>query len=137
MMRVDEDRVRTRAVWLGAVSAGIGGMLALAPRLSGHLFGLAIGRESTAPVMFRAAGVRDLVVNAGLISAARHGGNYAPWLLARALSDAGDVVAVLLAALAGARHPRTYGLGLVALVHTAIDLLLWRAARRTGARKGV
>ena len=47
MMRVDEDRVRTQAVWLGGVSAGIGGMLALAPRRSGHLFGLAIGREPT------------------------------------------------------------------------------------------
>ena len=26
-MRVDEDRVRTQAVWLGAVSAGIGGLI--------------------------------------------------------------------------------------------------------------
>lgn len=54
----------------------------------------------------------------------------------RALSDAGDVVAVLLAALAGARDPRTYGLGAVALVLTTVDVLLWRAAHRAGAQGG-
>ena len=129
-MNLDEPRLRTLATTLGVVSIGIGGMLTLAPRLSGRLFGLAIGCEPTAPIMFRAAGLRDVVVNAGLISAARHGGNYAPWLLARALSDAGDVLAVLLAALAGARNPRTYGLGAVALVHTTVDVLLLRAARQ-------
>ena len=134
-MNLDQDRLRTLATGLGAVSIGIGGLLALTPRLSGRVFGLPVGRQPTAPVMFRAAGVRDVVINVGLISAAQHGGNYRPWLLARALSDAGDVLAVLLAALAGARDPRTYGLGAVALVHTAVDLLLWRAARRA-ARPG-
>ena len=114
-MNLDEDRPRTLATGLGAVSIGIGGVLALTPRLSGRLSGLPVGREPTAPVMFRAAGLRDLVVNVGLISAARHGGNYAPWLVARALSNAGDVVAVLLA-----------------LVHSACDVLLWRVARRAG-----
>ncbi len=76
--------------------------------------------------------MHDSVVNVGRISAARHGGNYVPWLLARALSDGGDVVAVRLATLAGALDPCTYGLGHLALVHTACDVLLWRVARRAG-----
>ena len=136
LIRAPEDRLRTLATALGVVSMGIGGMPALMPRLFGRLFGVPVGPEPAGPIIFRAMGLRDLVLNASLISAARHGGNYAPWLLARALSDAGDVVAVLLAALAGARGPRTYGLGLVALVHAAIDVLLWRAARRASARAG-
>ena len=132
-MNLDDKRLRTLATVLGAVSIGIGGMLALAPRLSGRLFGLPVGREPTAPIMFRAAGLRDVIVNVGLMSAAQHGGKYAPWLLARALSDGGDLLAVLLAARAGARDRRLFGLGALALVHTACDVLLWRAARRAGA----
>ena len=132
-MRSDEQRLRTLATILGWVSIGIGGMLALAPRLSGRLYGLPIGREPTAPVMFRAAGARDVVVNVGLISAAQHGGNYTPWVLARALSDGADVLAVLLTVGAGARDPRTFGLGALPLLHTTRDVLLWRAARRAGA----
>ena len=41
-------------------------------------------------------GARDIAVGMGLWSAAAHGGNYAPWLLARAICDGGDTLAALL-----------------------------------------
>ena len=62
---------RGMALALGAVSLGISGLMTLSPKSSAKLLGLETGRDPAWSLPFQAAGVRDLVVNGGLVSAAK------------------------------------------------------------------
>lgn len=127
----------------GAAALGLGvlafGVLPLVlPRQFARLFGFPELTGSTASV-FRSVGAREVVMGMGLWSASAHGGNYAPWLLARLLVDGGDTLAIGLAAggnQTGARHPRFLALGAVALGATVVDGALYWLARQAGADDG-
>ncbi|HEX8995251.1 MAG TPA: DUF4267 domain-containing protein [Ktedonobacterales bacterium] len=124
-----DERTRWLAGALGLSLMAFGIVPAVAPRPFAWLFGLERPTPETAS-MIRSIGVRDAVMGAGLWSAATHGGKYAPWLLARILSDGGDTVAVSIAAAQGQRRPRFLALGGLALAATAADAALWALARR-------
>jgi hypothetical protein len=82
--------------------------------------------------MLYSLGTRDVALGMGLWSAARYGGEYAPWLLARLLADGGDAAGIGIAVARGWRNPRFLALGGLALGAAACDLALWTAARAAG-----
>jgi Domain of unknown function (DUF4267) len=123
-------RIRTFAAALGLGTALFGVAPILAPRLFARLFGFAAPDPATASMM-RSLGLRDAVMGLGLWSSAARGGEFAPWLLARALTDGGDSIAVALAVGAGHRNPRFLALGLLALAAALGDAALYAAARRS------
>ena len=98
-------------------------------RMFARLFGLHPPSDPTLAAAFRSVGARDVAVGMGLWSAAARGGNYAPWLLARAICDGGDTLAALIAIRAGARDPRFLGLTAMAIAASAVGVLLHRQAR--------
>jgi hypothetical protein len=108
-----------------------GALPTLAPRSFARLFGFR-APDAQAASMMRSLGVRDVVMGIGMWSAATHGGNYAPWLLARALTDGGDVLSVGLAISQGHRHPRFIGLGALAFSAALTDTALYWLAKRDG-----
>jgi hypothetical protein len=126
---LDQRQLRQAAVGLGLVTLAFGIPPLVAPRRFARIFGFAAPDPATASMM-RSLGVRDAVMGMGLWSAAAHGGNYAPWLLARTLTDGGDALAVGWAACTGWRNWRFLGLGALALGATALDAALYAAARR-------
>jgi hypothetical protein len=132
MSTLSDEQARRLAAGLGLALLAFGALPAVAPKPFAWLFGLDQPTPETAS-MIRSIGVRDAVMGVGLWSAAAHGGNYAPWLLARILSDGGDSVAVGVAAAQGQRHPRFLGLGALALAATLADGALWLLARRPRA----
>lgn len=122
------DPLRPAAIVIGWASIAIGVAPILAPGACARAFGFPAPTPPVASIM-RSLGARDLVLGMGLWSAATHGGKYAPWLLARTLSDAGDVLSIALAAAAGVRNPRFLALGALAVGATVTEALLWRAAK--------
>jgi len=124
-----EQQLRRAAAGLGLVTLAFGVKPLLAPGRFARLFGFTAPDLATASMM-RSLGVRDIVMGMGLWSAAAHGGKYAPWLLARALTDGGDTVAVGLAASRGWRNRQFFALGALALGATVLDTVLYWAARR-------
>ena len=129
MVMLDQRQLRRAAVGLGLVTLAFGIPPLVAPRRFARTFGFAAPDAGTAS-MIRSLGVRDAVMGMGLWSAAAHGGNYAPWLLARTLTDGGDALAIGWAAGAGWRNWRFFGLGGLALGAAALDAALYVAARR-------
>jgi hypothetical protein len=129
---VEENTLRPLAAALGLGTLAFGILPMLAPRRFARLFGIA-APDLAVTSMMRSLGVRDGVMGIGLWSAATHGGQYAPWLLARLLIDAGDTAAVALAVAAGVRHPRFLALGGLALGATAVDAVLYWGTRRLAA----
>jgi hypothetical protein len=125
---VNEQTLRTLAANLGLGTLAFGALPLLTPRRFAWLFGFA-APDAAGAAMMRSLGVRDIVMGMGLWSAAAHGGRYAPWLLARLLTDAGDTAGIGLAATAGARSPRFLALGGLALGATVVDAALYWAAR--------
>jgi Domain of unknown function (DUF4267) len=124
------DRAPRRlAAWLGLGSAAFGVAPLVAPRAFARLFGLAGADDPTTAVAVRSVGVRDLVLGLGLWSAATHGGRYAPWLLARALSDTGDTLACAVALRQGADAPGFKALAGLAAAAAAGGFGLWLGAR--------
>ncbi len=120
---------RRLAAGLGLATLAFGVSPLMAPRRFARLFGFAEPDAGTVS-MIRSLGVRDTVMGMGLWSAAAHGGNYAPWLLARTLTDGGDALAIGWAAGAGWRNWRFFSLGALALGASAVDVALYAAARR-------
>ena len=127
------ERLARLVAGLGIGSIVFGIAPALAPRFFGRLFGLPVDAEPTVPTIVRSVGVRDALIGAGLWSAVTHRGNYLPWLLARALSDSGDTLAVALAVRAGARNPRFLSLGALALGAAVSGVTLYWAAQSSRA----
>lgn len=128
--------MRSRAI--RSLVAGIGGGAVVfglapvvAPRQFARCFGFPPPDLVTTSVM-QSLGVRDAVLGMGLWSAAAHGGNFVPWLLARALTDAGDALAVGAAVGRGARNPRFVALGSLALSAAIVETALYARVRRTG-----
>ncbi len=105
-----------------------GALPAIAPRSFARLFGFAPPDAPTASMM-RSLGVRDVVMGIGLWSAAAHRGKYLPWLLARALVDGGDTLAVSLAVAQGNRDPRFITLDALALGATLAEITLYVIGR--------
>ena len=134
-MDLDDRRLRQFAGVLGLGAAGFGALPLIAPGWFGRLFGLEARRRPAAEAAFRSVGVRDVVLGLGLWSAAAHGGKFAPWLLARALSDTGDTIAAWLAIRQGARGPRFVALSVLALAAAATGSALWLAARQLAAAR--
>src|SRR5215831_9771552 len=124
-----EQQLRRAAAGLGLATLAFGVMPLLAPGQFARLFGFAAPDPATASMM-RSLGLRDAVMGIGLWSAAAHGGKYAPWLLARTLTDGGDTLAVGLAAGGGWRNRRFLSLGALALGATAVDAALYRRVKR-------
>lgn len=124
-----DQRVRGLAAGLGLATLAFGVTPVVAPRRFAQIFGFP-EPDVPAAAMMRSLGVRDVVMGMGLWSAAAHGGKYAPWLLARMLTDAGDALAVGVAAGAGWHNRRFLALGALALGAAASDAVLWRAARK-------
>ncbi|MBV9357935.1 MAG: DUF4267 domain-containing protein [Chloroflexi bacterium] len=122
-------RLRQLASGLGLGSMAFGAAPILAPRFFAQLFGLKTALDPTASVAVRSVGVRDLVIGIGLWSAASHGGRYAPWVLARALSDTGDALACAVALAQGADRPGFKSLAALAAGAAAGGFALWLAAR--------
>lgn len=130
---MDERELRRIAAGLGLATLAFGVMPLVAPRRFARLFGFATPDAATASMM-RSLGVRDAVMGMGLWSAAAHGGKFAPWLLARTLTDGGDTLAVGWAAGQGWRNVRFLALGALALGATAFDAALYTAARRADGK---
>jgi hypothetical protein len=131
---LDASRTRNLSAGLGILSIVFGVVPFIAPRLSAQVAGIPLPGHA-APVIVRSVGVRDAVIGMGLWSAAVHGGNYSPWLLARVLCDAGDTVAVGMAVARGARDPRLLALGALALSALASGLTLYMASRAQSGQR--
>jgi hypothetical protein len=124
-----EGTVRRAAAALGLATVAFGVTPLVAPRRFARIFGFATPDAATASMM-RSLGLRDAVMGMGLWSAAAHGGNYAPWLLARTLTDGGDALAVGWAAVGGWRTRGFLALGALALGALALDGALYAVAKR-------
>jgi hypothetical protein len=126
---MEGGRLRSLAAGLGLGALAFGIPPVFAPRAFGRAFGI-VAPDPPVATAIRSVGVRDVVLGAGLFWAAARGGKYAPWLLARAVTDAGDALAVGAAVLAGARERRFLALGALALGAAAVGAGLYRDARR-------
>ena len=129
---------RSVASALGLGTLAFGALPAILPRQFARLFGFPT-LDDTVASAFRAVGVRDAVMGMGLWSASAHGGNYAPWVLARLLTDAGDTLAIALTVATNPRvrrNARFVALGAVALGATLADGALFWRARQTDAARG-
>jgi hypothetical protein len=131
-MQIHESQLRPLATGLGLGTIAFGVFPLALPTVFASLFGFP-ARDPATISMMRSIGLRDAVMGMGLWSAAAHGGKYAPWLLARTLTDGGDTVAVAIAAAQSKRNPRLLALGAIALAASASELTLYLATRR--ARK--
>jgi Domain of unknown function (DUF4267) len=130
MDQQQDDVMRRLALGLGVSSALFGAAPVLAPRFFARLFGVGVSRsDPTTTVVVRSVGVRDLVIGLGLWSAAAHGGRYAPWVLARALSDTGDALACAVALAQGADRAGFKWLTALAAGAAVGGFGLWLGAR--------
>lgn len=123
------DAVRELTALLGVGTVLFSMTPIVAPRQFARLFGFSTPDPATTSMM-RSLGLRDAVMGMGLWSAASHGGNFAPWLLARTLCDGGDTLSVSLAVARGERNPRFILLGAIALGAALFDAALYAAAQR-------
>lgn len=128
-MRARENQVRPLVAALGIAVLGFGVPPLLAPRQFARLFGFP-APDASVSSMIRSLGVREVVMGMGLWSAAAHRGKYAPWLLARTLTDGGDALAIGLAVGAGYRAPRFLSLGALALGAAVTDAALYWVTRQ-------
>lgn len=129
---LNERRARQLAAGLGLGLLVFGAVPVIAPRPFARIFGFDAPTPEAA-AMSRSIGARDVAMGAALWAAAARGGSYAPWLLARAVSDGGDALAIGIAATQGKRNARFLSLGGLALAATLADAALWTLARRAGA----
>jgi hypothetical protein len=129
---LSQDLLRrlTLALGLGTVLVGLAPLLF--PRRFAEAFGLPMADNPALDVMIRSVSARDAINGAGIMSATLHGGRVVPWLLARAVADGTDTVAIGIAWASGARSGRLLLLGGIALAAFVVDLVLYtghRAAR--------
>ena len=102
--------------FLGAGAFVFGVLPALFPTRFGRWAGIAHADEPTVATAIRSVGIRAAANGLGLFQAARHHDPaWLAWLLARAVSDTGDTLAVAFAITRGARDRRFLGLGGLAL----------------------
>jgi len=128
---MSRERVNRLVAWMGASTIAFGIWPVVAPRSFARLFDLPVQHDPRLLAMVRSVGARDAALGAGLWLAARQGGPYEGWLLSRIASDAGDSLAIALAAAQGSRQPRFLGLGALAIGATVVGWMLQRADRST------
>lgn len=131
---MDEQRLRLVAAGLGFSTALFGAASLAAPRRFARIFGINTPDPSAVSMLY-SVGTRDVALGMGLWSAARRGGAYTPWLLARLVADGGDAAGIGVAVARGWRNPRFLALGGLALGAAACDAALWTAARRAAPHK--
>jgi uncharacterized protein YjeT (DUF2065 family) len=126
--------VRPLAAALGVGTVLFGAAPVVAPGWFGRLFGIAAADNATVATAIRSVGVRDIVVGVGILTALRHSDMRAlgDWLLARAVCDTGDTVAVGVALAAGAR-----GRGFVLLGTLAAGAALFGGALAFTTRRNL
>lgn len=112
----------------GTIAFGV--VPALAPRAFARLFEIPRANDPATELLIRTVGARDVINGIGIFSAALHGGRVAPWILARAVADGSDTLAITVAALQGLRRPRLLALGLIALGATLLDITLYLGHKR-------
>lgn len=132
-MRVSVERLRQLTLSLGIGTLVVGIAPWIAPRWFARTFGISKDGSPAIDVAIRSVSARDAINGIGILSATIHGGRVAPWILARALSDGTDTVAIGIAWTAGARDPRLFALGAIAFGATALDVVLY-VAHKTMSR---
>jgi len=124
-MVMSSQNLRRSTLGLGIGTVLVGVAPFLAPRAFARAAGLPLGESPAADIAIRSVSARDAINGVGILSATIHGGRVAPWILARALADGMDVLAIGLAWRAGARNTRLLALWAVALGATVLDVLLY------------
>lgn len=127
MMTRDLLQKLTIGLSIGTTIFGVAPMFF--PRKFAEIFGLPATDNPASDIAFSSVGARDAINGIGIFSATIHGGRVAPWLLARAVADGTDALAIGLAWRAGARNSRLLLLGALALGATVVDIVLYRAHR--------
>jgi hypothetical protein len=119
-----------QAALLGAGALAFGVLPAIWPSQFARLCGIAAANDPTVATAIRSVGVRDAVIGVGLLTAVnRNDPSWPNWLLARAVSDSGDTLAVALAVARGVRDRRFLGLGGLALAAAVYGWALVLRAR--------
>jgi hypothetical protein len=131
---LDEQRLRVQAASLGTGTALFATASLVAPRRFAHFSGFSAPDPSAVSMLY-SIGARDVALGMGLWSATTHGGNYAPWLLARLLDDSGDAAGIGVAVARGWRNPRFLARGGLAFGAATCDAVLWTAAGRAAPQK--
>ncbi len=129
-MVVSSQNLRQLTLALGIGTIAAGAVPFLAPGFFARAFGLPRGESPAADVAIRSVSARDVINGIGILSATIHGGRVAPWILARALADGTDTLAVGLAWRSGARGPRLLALAAIALGATIVDVLIYLGHKR-------
>lgn len=127
MRQIVASRERTLQpvlVGLGAATIAFGAAPFAAPGLFARIFEVPAPDVAVASMM-RSIGLRDVVMGAGILLTAARGRNYRPWLLARMVTDAGDVSAIAIAAAQGYTKPRFLALGGLALSAALTEAALY------------
>jgi hypothetical protein len=94
---VTKEQARDYARWVAGLRVAIGAAVVVAPRLVLRpLLGRGVGRP-TEKLLARSFGIRDVALGIGAILAMDRGAPSRGWLEAGGLSDAGDLLATLLA----------------------------------------
>ena len=98
-MRVGEMELEDVEVarCLGAVRAGLGVAMFVAPRRVAQSWSGESNDALPTTLALRGMAIRDIAIGLGLVKALDSGGRTRGWLEAGALSDAGDAVATLFA----------------------------------------
>jgi hypothetical protein len=108
--RANSTHRQVALLGVGALAFGV--LPAVWPSQFARWCGIAAANDPTVATAIRSVGVRDAVIGLGLVTAVnRRDPSWHNWLLARAVSDTGDTLAVGLAVWAGARDRRFLGLG--------------------------
>jgi hypothetical protein len=115
---------RTVGLALALGRAGIGAALLAVPGRIGTSWVGPSGAQSSAQVLARAVGARDLALGLGAAAALRNGGGARGWLLAGVVADAGDLAGTVAARGA---VPRNALLGVGALAGWSALLGAWLA----------
>jgi hypothetical protein len=131
----DRAKAVNGVLWLGTQVLGVGLVLfsapaVFAPKLFGRMAGLSVAEDAAGSVAVRSVAIRDVVMGAAMVSAARQHQRLAPWFLIRTFCDGGDAVGIALAFLRGAGNTRLGMLGAIALGATIYDLVFYTVARR-------
>lgn len=115
---------RTSAALLGAGRTGLAALLLAEPVAGVRMLGMDSASAKRVAHLGRMLAARDAAIGAGMLSGAARGRGCRQWLLAGAVADTGDAVALGLALRSGGlRGPRVLmvsaGAGLLALVAVA------------------
>jgi len=124
-MFLDREQLRQLTLGLGVGTVVVGVAPFIAPGWFARALGLPLAESPAADIAIRSVSARDAINGIGILSATLHGGRVAPWILARALADGTDSLAIGLAWLAGARNARLMGLWAIALGATMLDVVLY------------